>query len=399
MSPAPSDNVTPPFNHFIAAALLTKHHGSKAETMLLNLAGDAEPAVVAMAIHRLFENAPELVDFVADKQIANDDTSVRQITVEAALSWKSIRGVELAAPLLDDPDPTIRRFVRDRLIELDQESSLSDAVRNEATKVLAGDDWRGKEQAALLLGKIGHKPAATRLLELIDDPRPEVRLAAVTALRWLALPETLEQLLAHAQDLTDRKDALSAAQAAESEKAKAILEKVKAAHGPTRGTPSEPIDVRMVIRAGADTDEELAQLFQMFGTTGYQPAEALLRQYIPKHSFSWTQSRGAAIWSLGFLLRDKDDPQLVSVLIGRMMDDSLMDPEAGIVREMSAITLGRFKARAALGSLRSLYGSERNPMDLRAAGRWGVMEITGETLPPLRLGPASDTMGFLQPSN
>ena len=51
------------------------------------------------------------------------------------------------------------------------------------------------QQAALLLGKLVHKPAANRLVELLDSPRPEVMIGSAWGLRKLAEPATIPGIL------------------------------------------------------------------------------------------------------------------------------------------------------------------------------------------------------------
>jgi hypothetical protein len=75
------------------------------------------------------------------------------------------------------------------LLDLNERPELKGTLRDAAMRGLATDSWKTQEQSALLLGKFDHKPAAQPLLGLIDHKRPEVRLAAVTALRWLAFPK------------------------------------------------------------------------------------------------------------------------------------------------------------------------------------------------------------------
>src|SRR5699024_1673613 len=67
---------------------------------------------------------------------------------------------------------------------------------------LLSDSWGQLEQAALLAKQLDDKSTARRLVELLDYPRPEVRLAAATALRRFHLPDTMPALLKRAKKLT-----------------------------------------------------------------------------------------------------------------------------------------------------------------------------------------------------
>ena len=63
-----------------------------------------------------------------------------------------------------------------------------------------GQHRRGLEQAALLLAKLDHKPAADRLVELLKDSRAEVAITAAWALRVLAEPKSLPKVLDYFSD-------------------------------------------------------------------------------------------------------------------------------------------------------------------------------------------------------
>src|SRR5262249_40036888 len=100
-----------------------------------------------------------------------------------------------------------------------------------------------------------------------------------------------------------------------------------------------------------------------------------------------------------WLLYGQSDSGLENELIGRMNDGALLDPEASIVRRMSAVTLGRLQAQSVAGAMPGVYSNTMNPMDLRLAARWASWQMTGRELPPLRVEPSTETFGFLQPSN
>ena len=120
-----------------------------------------------------------------------------------------IRGASSSWRLLDDPHPAVRGSVREALYALAQRPDLGDSIRQVATQVLAGDRWRGLEQAALLLAALDHKPAAPRLVELLEFGRPEVGVAAGWGLKKLAVPETLPAMLDKATRQTAARKALS----------------------------------------------------------------------------------------------------------------------------------------------------------------------------------------------
>jgi hypothetical protein len=137
-----------------------------------------------------------------------------------------------------------------------------------------------------------------------------------------------------------------------------LLMDVRAKHDP-RGHLKHPppLDPRLLARSLGDTDRELSQVFQMMGAMNYSPSEDLMRRHVPKHSFVWSTARGAAIWSLGHLHTGKPDEGLAGQFVSRAGDNNPLDPEATLVRQMSAVSIGRMKATSSLGAMQALHKS------------------------------------------
>jgi HEAT repeat protein len=70
--------------------------------------------------------------------------------------------------------------------------------------VLADEDWGRRWHAVRLLGRLGDRSAAVPLLPLAEDPRPEVKLAAIEALAQLGDAVALSDLVACLQDASWR---------------------------------------------------------------------------------------------------------------------------------------------------------------------------------------------------
>jgi HEAT repeat protein len=281
---------------------------------------------------------------------------------------------------------------------MDQEPALRETVRAEATRALAGKSWRGLEQAALILGKLDHEASVKRMLELLDYPRPEVRLAAAAALRWIDNPETLAPLLAHAARVTDDTPALTTREA---ELMKAYGETLRKANnqisqGRTDELPRR-VEARFLARAASDTDAELSQIYQLFAARRYAPAVPLLMRYVPKHSMIYSEARAAAIYALGYIFAGKPNPGLVAALASRATDNNPLDPESAGVRRFSMISIARIKDPAGLGSLRAVYTSGQEMLNLRVAARWSIMEMTGETLPEFPPTRVTESGWWLEP--
>jgi HEAT repeat protein len=327
-----------------AAALLRRHGGEQAVRILLRLLGDREPAVVASALRRLLEIDAKLVVPALADLLANRDPSVRSLAVEALFRQPSEAHIRRLADRLDDLHPDVRVKARRALGELAAKEEWRGPVIAEGVRALKTQSWRGLEQASILLTRLDHKPAAGRMVELLWHARPEVGLAAAWGLRKLAVPATLP----------------------------GVVKYIESARGRLAG-----------IAAGNPLlDHQLSQLNQFLGNARYGPADAALRKYIPRmvKGSGPAEARAAAIWALGLIHEGKADPDLVDAVEGRLNDVAPPPPEDFRVRWMSAVTLGRMKAKSALPSLRKHYLAYPENKDYVCA--WAIEQITGERLPP-----------------
>ena len=174
--------LVPMLDRLCAVRLLARHTGEVSQNLLLQFALDAEPAVAIVALTQLMEVAAQKVVPIAETAMRNADPLVRQRGAEAYVLFPDRHRVIVLATLLDDPHPDVRGAVRDWLFELQRRPELADLVLSAATEMLAGESWRGLEQAALILGALDHRPAAPRLVALLESTRPEVGIAAAWAL-------------------------------------------------------------------------------------------------------------------------------------------------------------------------------------------------------------------------
>jgi HEAT repeat protein len=353
--PAP----VPLLDRLCAVRLLARHSGEDSQKLLSQFALDAEPAVAIVALTRLIEVAAQRVVPIAETAMRNADPLVRQRGAEAYVLFPDARRVAVLAPLLDDPHPEVRGAVQDWLFELQHRPELADPVLSALTELLAGDGWRGVEQAALILGAVGHRPAAPRLVTLLESTRPEVGIAAAWALKRLALPETLPALLDKARRQTEIR---------------------------SKGVGEIPGGI----------DQQTAHLIETFGLMKYAPAEPLLVQYIPKRYNFGMYSRSAAIWSLGHLHEGAPDESLARQLLARAIDDG-PPSEFVPVRAMAAVSIGRMKALSPVPALQKYIGGKPPATSYGVAIRWALMEITGEFVPEPDPALAAKKKWFLEP--
>ncbi len=343
----------------VAASMIAGHRDEASVKLMMELAVDLEPAVAAIALATLLEIDPDHVLRIVEVTIANPDANVRRLGAEALVARPAPERVRLLGPMLDDPHPDLRRYIRQSLRTLAGEPQLAKDVIDAAMEVLATDRWRGLEQASLLLTELDHKPAVDRLIELLEFGRPEVFIAAAWALGQLAVAETFSAML---------------------EKARVETQK---------GLDGEA--------SVAGTSTQVCHLLQALGRLQYAPCDEVLRHYIPKDSPFAMECRMGAIWALGHLYADKPDEELAGLLRGRLSDLSPMAPECEGVRQMSAVSLGRMKSEKSLETLREFDEPQGISSPVGFACSWAIAEITGEPM-TLPLAQKKNVLGwFLTP--
>jgi HEAT repeat protein len=345
-----------------AAALLGHHEGAAAIQLLQRLADDTSPAVAAPALTRLLEIDPRLLVPSLQRYLNSRDAVVRGLAVQAMRRQPSLEHIKLLAARLRDEHLDVRNRAREALLELGHKKYRAPVIAA-ATPVLASGNWQGLEQAALLLTQLDHKPAASRLVELLRDERPEVFLAAAWGLRKLAVKDTLDGAQRYVKD----KIAVLRAQAV-----------------PTRLSIMQ--------------DHQLSQLNQFLGQERYKPADPVLRQYVPRQP-AWPESRAAAIWALSLIHEGAKDPALVKQLEERMTDFG-PPPEVTSVRWMCAVAFARMKATEAVPTLQRFCRGYRVTREVvNNASGWALEQLTGERLPPVEPELHDMRDWFLVPSN
>ncbi len=353
-----------------AAALLRRHDNHQANTLLLRLARDPEPSVAAPAVRRLLEVNPRLIVPDLQSLVASPDATLRALAVDGLRLEPDGRSLHLIADGLDDPHPEVRENACRSLRTLGARKQFREGIIVEAVRVLAATEWRGQEQAIILLTELDHKPAATRLVELLSAPRPEVFVTAAWGLRKLAVADTLPAVVRHVQT--------------RQRKLRATAARPDASFGPA--------------------DLQLAQLNQLLGREKYQPADTVLQEFIPRMEPPMGQavcqeSRAAAIWALGWLHEGQPLPDLATALEGRLNDVASLPREDLRVCRMAAITLGRMNAKRSLPSLRRYCSDQKPSLDpIHNACGWAIERLTGEAMqPPEPIEQVQEERFFLAP--
>jgi HEAT repeat protein len=340
---------------------------------LQSLAKDKEPAVALAALTRLSELDTRHVLPVLAAVMASEGAEVREHGVAAMIRNPSDDHVRSLARALSDPHPDVRAHARRGLRQLAAERR--ELVIAEASRVLGAFEWRGQEQAAILLAQLDHKPASERLVALLTSNRGEVVVAVAWGLRQLAVSETLPAVLKHVQR---RHEELLTA-------------------GPrlVGGIPAEALDL------------QLSQLVQFLGQARHKPADAALRALVPRFlrggmppvfSPVGHETRAAAVWALGLLHEGNPEEKLVGVIETRLTGDGAMGRDDPRVRRMAAVSLGRMKAKQSLEALRDYSGGAKPTLDVVTnACRWAVGHLTGEPVPPPGIYEVLQREWFLSP--
>ena len=331
-------------DRLVAVSLLRHHKGDETVKLLVSFAVDSEPTVAAIALARLIEIDPNLVQAVLDRVLANADANVRSRGVEVLFRIAGDAQIRLLGERLSDPHPDVRRQARRALFELAVKHR--EIVIQTAMKALAADDWRGQEQAAILLGQVDHKPAASRLLDLLNSRRGEVCVASAWALRKIDVPDTIPSIFAY------------------------FRQAVAAGSNDERKLPAKY------------ADQHLCQLAQFLGARLHSPAEPVFRGLVTNKR-AGAETRTAAVWALGRFHPGDPVPQIVRSTAGRLNAVGPGDMEPANLRRMCAITLGLMKAKDGLPTLRKYYVDQRLSLDtVNNACGWAIERITGERVPP-----------------
>lgn len=342
----------PLINRLCAVALLQQHESALAQEQLKTLFADPVGPVVIAAIERLYEIDPELVLELTSVAWEHPDSKVRSVAADCLIALINPGRIEILCRHLKDPYPPLRIHIREALLEFAKRPDLEAAVRESATDVLNTDDWRGQEQACLILGQLDQEDVMPRLVELLKSSRPEVQISSAWALRKIAVKESLPALFKHAQSQTDN----------------------------PQGTDLTAVD------------RQVAHLFEAMTLMNYRSVIPLMRTQVPKppdvEGNHRRLSRGAAVWGLGYFLADENDDEFAAQLMGRVQDiGGMMPDEIELVRRMSAISLGRMKAESQLPAMKKFVGSEVHHDPVSESLRWAIHEISGEELPHVTHSP------------
>ncbi len=326
----------------LGVSLLVRHGDPAVVELLQRLASHPEPVVSVVALRRLRDIDLALALPYANAAIASLDAKMRHLGAEILAAKADVTTTQSLGPLLNDRNPDLRRFVSQKYVDFAQRDDLKPIVLEQSVKMLGSNEWRGLEQAALVLGTLDYEPVAPRLLELLPNPRPEVAVSSAWALRKLKVSDTMTPMLQFAETLHAKL---------------------------TDGT------------AAFYLGKQTSQIFQAFGEMRFRDAEPLMRRFVPKSMID-ADARTAACFALGYLYENQPDEELAKAFAERLTDVASVPPEAIPVRRLTAVGLGRMKAQSQLEVLRAMVKSEGFSSTPGVASGWAVEHMTGEKMAP-----------------
>ncbi len=329
-------------NALLALAAIESDDSENSIAVLNGLVNNDNSAVQSEALRHLYRIDYQLVEPFVDQLIGSRDVNVRWWCAKSMVDGLDSKRIAMLASLLDDLNPTLRRFAGSSLVQFSDSADLKPIVIKEVQNVLAKNGWRGCEQACVVLAKLDHDPSAQRMVELLGHPRGDVQVAAAWGLTQLRVAEVLPDMLDHAESIY-------------------------------QGLSSKQLNARM-----PGVTLHLAHLYLAFGDQAYTPSEPLLRKMIEKSYEYGEFARPAAIWALGMFHEGDADSDLVPLLTERLLDEEVEFPEMFFVRVMSAVSLGRMKATTVVDEIQGYV--ELGDL-VGSAARWSVEQITGTPVP------------------
>ncbi len=359
----PSDKASM-VNSLVAAHLLAAHQSEKTIELLTQLSAHQESVVAKPALDRLLTLRPAAIRPLFSQLSKSKDEHVRLVNVQSLKEAMSQVTQTRLFDSLDDRDPKVRLAARELLLH--QSTTNQDIKRRviesalEFIKTDSPTPWRRLEQAIVLLGELDEKSSAFGVLEYLESEEAAVAIAATWTLRQLAVPDTFAELFEYAKRMTK-----------------------------SRQPPYH-------------LDAQISQIFQMFGQQKYDPAEELMRTYVPKLAGVGTFSRCGAIWALGHLHADSNDVKLAEELLTTFKDDYPDEPEDTPaedeeVQEMCIVSLGRIKSLETIDFLQALRTPISEGRRMGPLVEWAVQQITGEPGKTLRPKKINVLGWFIEP--
>jgi hypothetical protein len=269
--------------------------------------------------------------------LIHEDGKLRSLALQSLSTSVQPGAIASQTPLLNDPVDEVRTLARKNLITA-ANNGLQAEVNEAINTTIDRGQWRGLEQAILIIAALRDTQRCDILLQFIDHPQPEVHMHAAWALMELANePIVVEQIF---------------------ERCLALTQLLESGAGPLK--KSESIRGSFLIEA--------------LGRNRFLPALPMLQKYIPKQEFKMGNlTRASAIWSIAQMKKGEDDPGLRKQLIERIKDMPPLNPENYLVRFACILALGEFGFPDAVDTITTFGGDPPDP--LGTASRWAIEQI------------------------
>jgi hypothetical protein len=325
--------------HLIAAHILNRHSGDTTAKQLQQILGQGSASAQLVAFRLLSDRMPDDSKEFCKKMTLHKDSGLRMMALKLLQRFSDEESLKIQGRLLGDHHPEVRTLVVKNLLEKAGQGQR-EWVDQCLAEHFATDEWTGLEKGIALAVGLQDRSHCKTFLRLLDHPRPEVNMMAGWALMELGNDaETLSGMLAHAEKMVE--DLKSTA----STKEYFYTDQIK-----------------------------LSYLNEGFGRNLYQAAQPILMLHIPKsgHRFANT-SRASAIWALGKLNKGKKNPELLTLLNGRLTDLDPIMPEDYLVRFSCNLALGEM-ANPESREIIAQFG-ENPSTAIGIAAIWALSEI------------------------
>jgi HEAT repeat protein len=321
----------------IAVYLVRNDANAEALTILQSAYDTGSAPAQRLAATAIALNFPDAATDRVPVWLKNPDRHFRELALRVSMAASPDQAIQVAETLLRDEDARARTAARRALLDTAKAGNRP-AVDRCLQKQLDGNDPRSLEQAIILTVELQDVSRCERLLRLLEHPNAEVHMHAAWALMDLSEKgPILDSMLEHAATMTNTLES-----------------------GTSGLSRSEII--------------KLSFLLEAFGRHRYEPAYDMLVKYIPKNDFKMGNlSRASAIWSIGRLRSDADDPSLRAQLRERISDMPPDKPENYLVRFACIVALGEFGFPESLEIIDRYGGAPPNPLGY--AAQWARARI------------------------
>ncbi|MFN7736264.1 MAG: hypothetical protein ACK5O8_09100 [Pirellula sp.] len=325
-------------DRYTLAANLLRHHSDEESLskllVIMNSGPNTARRIVAEAIAAHF---PQKAIELAPGWTTDSDNNLRRLALVVLKGINSTEATKLQATLLGDTNVEVRNLAREQLLGIAQ-GDMRSVVDACVSEQLESSNWRGIEQSVILSTQLRDQSRCDTFVRLLDHPQAEVYMHAGWGLMELAdTPEILERIQKYCEPITDQLE-----------------------QGTKIGEKAETI--------------RLSFLLETLGKNHVSSAVPMLKRYIPKQDFRMGNlSRASAIWALGKIEKDTDDPALRGQLRERIQDLASMTPENYLVGYACMLALGEFGYKDSRETLVKTGAMRPNPLGY--AVEWAVEKI------------------------